>query len=207
MNKRTKKKPGTVKLIGGSFTLKIGGKETAPFPVVPGGYRVIYLDPPWAYSNKRTRSAAAKNYATIGNAELALLPVPTLAAKDCALLMWSTGPFLKDAIALGESWGFEFKTIGFLWAKRNRKANTPFFGMGNYTRANVEPVLLFTRGRPRVASRSVSQFHWGPILRHSEKPAEIRRRIELLFGKVKRLELFSRHEVDGWKRWGNEVLP
>lgn len=167
---------------------------------------VLYADPPWQYGNKRTRSAAAKNYSTLSIDELKQLPVGQLAKRDAALLLWSTAPFIQKAIELGAAWGFEYKTIGFLWAKRNRKANTPFFGMGNYTRANVEPCLLFTRGRPKVEARDVPQFVWSPILRHSEKPAIVRERIVRLFGDVPRLELFSRHKVPGWSRWGNEVL-
>lgn len=41
--------------------------------------------------------------------------------------------------------------------------------------------------------------------RHSEKPEEVRKRIELLIGKKDRIELFSRTEVDGWDAFGNEV--
>lgn len=169
-------------------------------------FSVIYGDPPWEYGNKRTRSAAAKNYATLSDFKLQTLPIGRLCKPDAALLLWSTGPFLDDAIRLGQSWGFEYKTIAFLWAKRNKVTNSPFFGMGNYTRANVEPCLLFTRGSPKVRSHAVSQFVWRPIERHSEKPAVVRDLIVQLFGDVPRLELFSRHHVKGWERWGNEVL-
>jgi N6-adenosine-specific RNA methylase IME4 len=169
-------------------------------------FSVVYGDPPWQYGNERTRSAAAKNYATLSIEDLKRLPIGRLCKPDCALLLWSTGPFVDEAIRLGESWGFEYKTIGFLWAKRNKVSNSPFFGMGNYTRANVEPCLLFTRGSPKVRSHAVSQFVWTPIERHSEKPAVVRNLIVQLFGDVARLELFSRHRVKGWERWGNEVL-
>jgi N6-adenosine-specific RNA methylase IME4 len=178
-----------------------------PLPTPPrGGFAVIYADPPWKYGNARTRSAAAKEYPVMKIADLRALPVGDIAAPSSTLHLWTTAPFMRDALDLGESWGFKYKTIGFLWAKRNTKANTPFFGMGNYSRANVEPCLLFTRGRPVVKDRGVPQFLWSPKLRHSEKPDEIRKRIVRLFGDVPRLELFSRHVVPGWERWGNEVL-
>lgn len=176
-------------------------------PTTREGWTIIYLDPPWAYSNKRTRSAAAKNYATMTLAKLEALPVAAIAAEHAFLFMWSTAPFLKQAIALGEKWGFTYKTIAFTWAKRNRKSNTPFFGMGNYTRANGELCLLFTRGSPKVVNRGIPQFVWSPILRHSEKPEIVRERIVRLCGKVKRLEMFARHRTPGWKIWGNEILP
>jgi len=44
-----------------------------------------------------------------------------------------------------------------------------------------------------------------PILRHSEKPPEVRLAIEELMGDVPRIELFARERVTGWAAWGNEV--
>jgi N6-adenosine-specific RNA methylase IME4 len=178
-----------------------------PLPKVAGGFGVILCDPPWSYSNKTTRAAADHNYATLTAFELQTLPVSDVAAKNCALLMWSTCPMVPDALALGKSWGFEYKTIAFWWAKVNTVSTTPFFGMGNYTRANGEPCLLFTRGRPKRANAAISQFVWERIRRHSEKPTVVHKRIELLFGKQRRLEMFSRAKVNGWRGWGNELLP
>lgn len=178
------------------------------FPKPPrGGFKVFYADPPWNYSNKRTRSAAAKEYATLSDFQLQTLPVRDIAHDDAVLFLWSTAPFIPVALATGAAWGFEFKTIGFLWAKRNRQSNTPFFGMGNWTRANVEPCLLFTRGRPKRVCAAVPQFIWSPVKRHSEKPAAVRQRIEKLMGRVPRIELFARHETKGWATWGKELLP
>ncbi len=176
-------------------------------PSVPGGFSVIYADPPWQYSNKGTRSSAAKNYAIMSLDDLAFLPVNHRAAENAILFLWTTAPFMPAAIELGAKWGFTYKTIGFLWAKRNKKRNTAFFGMGNYTRANVEPCLLFVKGKPKVVDHGVAQFHWVPILRHSEKPPEIRDRIVRLMGDVPRLEMFARHKTPGWTTWGNELLP
>jgi N6-adenosine-specific RNA methylase IME4 len=175
-------------------------------PTTPGGWPVLYADPAWKYSNGGTRAAAKKNYAVMTLEEMKALPVSAIAAEDCALFMWSTCPMQKTAFDLAEAWGFRYKTIAFWWAKRNRVSNSAFFGMGNWTRANGEPVLLFTRGSPRRRSAKVSQFVWAPIARHSEKPAEVRNRIATLMGDVPRLELFSRHEVPGWARWGNQIL-
>jgi hypothetical protein len=44
-----------------------------------------------------------------------------------------------------------------------------------------------------------------PVACHSEKPAEISRRIEELYGPVRRVELFARTAVPGWVCLGNEV--
>jgi N6-adenosine-specific RNA methylase IME4 len=41
--------------------------------------------------------------------------------------------------------------------------------------------------------------------RQSEKPTEVRRRIEALFGPATRLELFARTTAPGWVCLGNEI--
>lgn len=175
-------------------------------PKVRGGFKVLLIDPPWRYSNKKTRGAAEDNYPTLSLADLKQMPIEEIAAKNCALFMWATCPMLVPALELGAAWGFKYKTVGFWWAKRNRVTNSAFLGMGNYSRANGEPCLLFTRGSPKVRDRGVNQFVWSKIARHSEKPAEIRDLIVRLMGDVPRCEAFSRHVVDGWHRFGNELL-
>jgi N6-adenosine-specific RNA methylase IME4 len=45
------------------------------------------------------------------------------ANKDCILLMWTTDPFLQKSFEVIESWGFTYKTVGFVWAKLNRKSS------------------------------------------------------------------------------------
>ena len=40
---------------------------------------------------------------------------------------------------------------------------------------------------------------------HSAKPAEVRRRIGLMFPEQRKVELFARKRVNGWDCWGNEV--
>lgn len=181
--------------------------ELNRFLTIPDrSFDIIYADPPWKYNNSRTRAAAAKEYDVLTIADLTLLPVGLKCKKDATLFLWTTSPFLPKAIALGQEWGFEYKTIGFLWAKRNKKSNTPFFGLGNWSRSNVEACLLFTKGAPKREGKDVPQFLWHPILRHSEKPGVIRQRIVRLMGDKPRLEMFSRHNVPGWQSWGNQLL-
>ena len=55
-------------------------------------------------------------------------------------------------------------------------------------------------------SKSVKQIVLAPRGRHSEKPAEVRKRIETLRGEgAERIELFARQSPEGWDVWGNEV--
>ena len=103
-------------------------------------------------------------------------------------------------------WGFTYKTCAFSWIKLNKKSNTPFTGMGYYTRANNEICLLATKGKilPRK-SKAVKQIVMTRIEEHSKKPAIVRDRITDLFGYLPRIELFARQYADGWDCWGNEV--
>ena len=44
--------------------------------------------------------------------------------------------------------------MAFVWLKKNRKADSWFYGLGFWTRANAEVCLLATRGRPRRQAAS-----------------------------------------------------
>lgn len=86
----------------------------------PGGYGVIYADPPWSYRQKG-RGAAANHYQTMAAEEIKALPVERLAGKDCVLFMWATFPNLQQALDTIRAWGFEYKTLGFCWIKQNKR--------------------------------------------------------------------------------------
>ena len=138
--------------------------------------------------------------------ELKDLPVSGIAADSSVLFMWATFPLYPQAVEVIESWGFEYKTAAFIWVKRNKKANTWFWGGGNYTRSNPEPCILAIRGSilPRM-SRSVHSIIEAPIEVHSKKPDETRGRIVELFGDLPRIELFARQTAVGWDSVGNSI--
>ncbi|NGP95865.1 DNA methyltransferase, partial [Klebsiella pneumoniae] len=50
----------------------------------------------------------------------------------------------------------------------------------------------------------IKQVVYSPLGAHSEKPWEVRHRLELLYGDVPRIELFSRSAAPGWSHWGNQ---
>lgn len=168
-------------------------------------YKVIYADPPWKYQQKNLQGTAEKHYPTMSQEELCALPVEQLADKDCVLFMWATFPMLQEALQLIKAWGFQYKTVAFVWIKQNKKSPTWFYGMGFWTRSNTEICLLAKRGKPKRNSAGVHQLIISPIERHSKKPDEARTKIELLMGDVPRIELFARQKSEGWDVWGNEV--
>ncbi len=57
---------------------------------------------------------------------------------------------------------------------------------------------------PRGA-RNIKQFLSLPRGKHSQKPLEVRRRIEKMFPTQSKLEMFARCASNGWDLWGNEL--
>jgi len=138
------------------------------------------------------------------------LPVSRLAAPDAVLFMWATWPKLPVAIDVMAAWGFRYKTIGFVWIKTAKAPSINgvprlHWGMGRWTRANSEPCLMGTRGRPLPRNHSTHSVVHAPPGRHSEKPIEVRGRIEAL-GSAPRLEMFLRGPTPHrWWGWGNQA--
>jgi len=170
-------------------------------------YKIIYADPPWSYKDKAlagNRGAGCK-YQTQEKNWLDGLPVSEIADKDCALFLWVTMPMLNECFDLIKAWGFEYKTCAFTWVKKNKKSDSWFWGMGNWTRANAEVCLLATKGKPKRISASVHSVIDARIEGHSKKPDIVRDKIVQLLGNLSRIELFARERYSGWDAWGNEV--
>jgi N6-adenosine-specific RNA methylase IME4 len=178
-----------------------------PFPNKQ--YSIIYADPPWAWSkeplvDRGSARAVEKEYPTMQPEEIMALPVSSIALDRSVLFMWATSPKLPLAFEVMKAWGFDFKTVAFVWVKKNRRSPDNFTGMGFYTRQNAEFVLLGTRGEPSLArdDLGVHQVVETPIYDHSVKPNEIRYRIDRLYNTGDRIELFARRSAPGWDVWG-----
>ena len=168
-------------------------------------YEIILADPPWHYDQKGLQGAAENHYPTMSIKELCALPVADIAARDSALFLWATFPQLPEAMQLIQAWGFQYKTVAFVWLKQNRKSPGWFYGLGFWTRGNAEVCLLATRGHPKRKAANVHQFIISPIEAHSKKPDVARDKIVSLMGDLPRVELFARQTAPGWDAWGNEV--
>ncbi len=119
--------------------------------------------------------------------------------------LWATFPQLPEALRLIKAWGFQYKSVAFVWLKKNKKADSWFYGLGFWTRGNAEVCLLATRGHPKRQAANIHQFIISPIEAHSKKPDEAREKIVALMGDLPRVELFARQSPPGWDVWGNEV--
>lgn len=188
-------------------------------------FGVILADPPWQFKcwsdysgvtgpkhGKNTSISArlaAAHYSVQGAEWINSLPVASVADDDCVLFLWSVWPMLPEAMATIEAWGFTFKTLAFDWVKVTSNGH-PRINLGYWTRANSEPCLLATRGKPKRLDKGVAQVIVSGLGEHSEKPEEQYDRIERLV-EGPYLELFHRprHGLlgprDGWTFLGNEV--
>jgi len=168
-------------------------------------FEIIYADPCWQYWDGGQKNQSL-HYSTMPLKEICDLPVKNIADENCILFMWVTYPILDKAFEVIKSWGFNYSTAGFVWVKKNKKQDTPFFGCGSWTRANSELCLIATKGIVSRIDASISQIIQAPIQEHSQKPEEVKDKITQLIGKLKRIELFSRSDKDdGWYNWGNKI--
>ncbi len=181
-------------------------------------YDIIYADPPWDYGGKMQFDKSSKKaeemdwdksifissanfkYPTVKTKELKKIPLLEIANDDCLLFMWVTNPHMAQGIELGKAWGFEYKTVAFIWDKM---VHNP----GQYTMSYCELCLVFKRGRiPRPrGTRNEKQLVRSPRGAHSVKPAEIRKAIERMFPEQKKIELFARQKPKNWDVWGLDV--
>lgn len=181
-------------------------------------YDIIYADPPWDYGGKLQFDKSSKSadkikpgdkifissanfkYPTVKTKDLMKIPIDKISKDDCLLFMWVTNPHLAQGIELGKAWGFEYKTVAFVWDKM---VHNP----GQYTLSYCELCLVFKKGRipkPRGA-RNIKQLVHIKRGKHSEKPIEVLKNIELMFPTQDKIELFARKKPDNWDVWGLDV--
>jgi len=169
-------------------------------------YQIIYADPPWNYNSsirRNTRSRfnhVSEHYSVMNTEDIKNLPIDNISDKDCLLFMWVTSPLLEEGLEVMKSWGFKYGTIAFCWNKINPMP-------GSYTISQVEICLVGRKGKipqPR-GLRNIKQFIEEKRTKHSKKPNDVRKRIELMFPKQDKVELFAREKYYGWDIWGDEV--
>lgn len=173
---------------------------------------IVCCDLPWSYWGDPNKDAAAgKYYTCMTDEELARIDVHSYLRRHGLLLMWATGPKMDVAIATVKAWGLAYRGVAFVWVK-TRKDGTVIGAQGpraSVTKSTTEFVLAATtkkRGRPLpIADESVAQVVLAPRGEHSEKPAEVYRRIERMYPGASKCELFARAERPGWACVGDEL--
>jgi len=182
--------------------------SVAPWSGEP--FKVVIADPPWQYrelpKQENLTGYANYEYGTLDQAALEALPVGDVCARDAVLLLWTTWPFIPDALALIEAWGFTFKT-GLPWVKvtditgGREPVFAPAYGVGYWLRGCSEPILLASRGKAAIRTNWIGLL--SENARHSRKPDTLYELAESFPGPY--LELFARRTREGWVSLGNEV--
>ena len=173
-------------------------------------YQIILADPPWSYYNDSTakpncttiKGMRRPPYLVMSSESIKKLPIKDISAENSILFIWTTDYHLEKCLEVIKAWGFEYKTIGFVWNKK-------CCFMGAYTmKSGIELCLLATKGKNAhklVKNHKVRSLVEEKRQEHSRKPEEIRKRIVELVGNLPRIELFARQKTEGWDIWGNEV--
>lgn len=184
-------------------------------------YQIIYADPPWSFSNGlrtskkdengkylfyKPNTTVGKKYETQSGDWIKNLNVSSISDDNSILFMWTTDSHLPLALEVIKSWGFTYRTIGFIWNKKEKSGKQVCY-MGIWTMKGSEICLLATRGKihNKIQSHKVRQLTEAIRREHSQKPQEVKDKIIQLMGDLPRIELFARQKTEGWDVWGNEV--
>jgi ParB/RepB/Spo0J family partition protein len=172
--------------------------EPPPLPN-RGPYRVIVADPPWDYDFDRDPRYLSKcPYPTMPVEEICAFPVPSITHKDCILWLWTTNTHLRDAFAVLDAWGFQYKTM-LTWAKDR-------IGTGQWLRGQTEHCLMAVRGKPTVDLTNQTTLLMAPAGKHSQKPDKFYALVEKTCPASRYAELFSRRQRgENWDVHGNDV--
>ena len=176
------------------------GAPALPDDPVP----VLLADPPWQFKvweESSAYGAALEHFPTMSLEDICALPIGDCATKDAILFMWTTAPMLREAFAVLDAWGFEFKT-GMVWDKERQ-------GMGYYVRNQHEDLLIATRGDiplPDPGNKPISVIR-AVRGKHSAKPHVVYDHIERMYPGLRKREFFARYWRPGWEKpWGNQEI-
>lgn len=142
----------------------------------PGEYGTIIVDPPWNYDHstkdeKLRGYSTDKHYGGLTTADLCNLDVGGLARPDAVIFLWTTYPFLPDALRVLDAWGFRYVT-GLPWVKADAARWTVRYGVGYWFRHCTEHVLVGTKPKARAVRTNLLGL-MGPGLAHSRKPRSL----------------------------------
>jgi N6-adenosine-specific RNA methylase IME4 len=150
-----------------------------------------------------TGKNVSEHYSLIKDSDMTKIPMLSICDdKECVLYLWVTGPVLCRAIRIAEAWGFNYRTVAFVWQKCNKVLP------GSYTMSSCEYVLAFGRKNTTLPRRSVfnaRQFFQEPPTYHSAKPDYVQNTLDLMYPNYAKVELFARRERPGWDAFGNEI--
>jgi N6-adenosine-specific RNA methylase IME4 len=171
------------------------------------GYHTILADPPWPErGGGRIRRGADRHYKLMSVSEILSFLKKLPIADDAHIYLWATNNHLKDGLYVLESLGFRYVT-NIVWVKTDNR-----LGLGQYFRGQHELCLFGVKGKlpyrvsegPLRSRTKETTVILAPRRRHSQKPAEIYRKIEAT-SYPPYLEVFARERRQGWDAIGDEL--
>jgi len=130
------------------------------------------------------------------------------------LALWVPSSMLELGIATMHSWGFTLKQT-FIWVKLKKDFaleedwnQGTRVGMGRLFRQSHEIALIGTSGKSvykTLNNRSQRSVAFDLNAGHSTKPGTLQERLEFMFPKADKLELFARRSRPGWTVIGDAV--
>ena len=186
---------------------RLGLTSDAP-PLPEGCFRCIVADPPWQLTTGATMPGkfgdiAIKDgaddlaYGQMSVAEIAALDVPSRAAEDSHLYLWTVNRHLEAAFEIARAWGFEPSAL-LTWCKAE-------MGVGLGGTRQTSEFCLFARRGSLAAEQIVPRTWWEwPRGRHSVKPEAFYELVRSVTPGP-RLEMFTRKVHDGFEPWGDQV--
>lgn len=164
-------------------------------------YRTIVADPPWTPALGQTwetrftdKARPQKHYSTLTVDEICRWNVPS--ATQAHLWLWVINQHIDWGYQVARAWGFEPWNM-LTWCN-------PGLGVGRF-QANTEHVLICRKGSRHgnpFGATNGTYFQW-PRGRHSQKPDEFFMLVERV-SPGPYLELFARHQRNGWDVEGDE---
>jgi N6-adenosine-specific RNA methylase IME4 len=100
------------------------------------------------------------------------------------------------------AWGFTYKSQ-MVWRKTTQ-AGKVRMGTGYWARSMHEPVLIGSIGKPPKFSAFPSLFD-GIAREHSRKPEEFYGLVQKHTSGLRRADVFSRQNREGWDSFGDET--
>jgi N6-adenosine-specific RNA methylase IME4 len=186
-------------------------------------FRVIVADPPWSFGDllrmSKVKRGAKSQYSTMTMSKIEQMPVQATCHPDGAVLcLWVPGSLLREGLDVMKAWGFSHKQT-YVWVKikkhapYKRYAHSPpqdqlAFGMGRLFRQTHELCLVgisSSKIYKQLKNKSQRSVSFGENLKHSSKPDDLQKSLEVMFPKARKLELFARRIRPGWTCLGNEV--
>lgn len=169
--------------------------------------KVLVADPAWLYRDKLPGKGrgAVKHYKVMRLPDIQRMPLPEL-APDCWLFLWRVHTHHDEALSVAEAWGFGRKPCSEItWVKKTKDGKRVRRGMGHSLRMAHEVCLVFKKGRPQRASKSVASVIEAPRLEHSRKPDLFYEAVDEFAGDVPKVELFARRQWKDWACFGDEM--